>query len=99
MCGIIICGARPLAVAYLFIAFCVIIFIKVWDFTVIRDATRLVTGCADSELRVWEIKYKDRDTEQRSESIKTSAKRKKEDEDDDDDQPSEAGETENVCYW
>ena len=35
---------------------------QVWDFTIIKNETRLVTGCADSELRVWEIKYRDEST-------------------------------------
>ena len=28
---------------------------KVWGFTVAHDETRLITGCSDSELRVWKI--------------------------------------------
>ena len=30
---------------------------EVCDFVVIKDGTRLVTGSADSELRVWDIDY------------------------------------------
>ena len=30
---------------------------EVCDFVVIKDDTRLVTGSADSELRVWDIDY------------------------------------------
>ena len=26
-----------------------------WGFAVVQDETRLVTGCSDSELRVWKI--------------------------------------------
>ena len=30
-------------------------FSKVWGFAVFQDETRLITGCSDSELRVWKI--------------------------------------------
>ena len=36
--------------------------LQVWDFAIIKNESRLVTGCADSELRVWEIKYHDEKT-------------------------------------
>ena len=36
--------------------------LQVWDFAIIKNESRLVTGCADSELRVWEIKYLDENT-------------------------------------
>lgn len=32
---------------------------KVWGFTILKNETRLVTGSSDSELRVWEMKYKE----------------------------------------
>lgn len=33
-----------------------IIYVQVWGFTVAHDETRLITGCSDSELRVWKIR-------------------------------------------
>lgn len=40
---------------------------KVWGFTVVRDETKLITGCSDSELRVWKMSSIDRDTEESAE--------------------------------
>ena len=49
----------------------VVFYMQVWGFTVAHDETRLVTGCADSELRVWEINSNsESDAEQLSESSK-----------------------------
>ena len=28
---------------------------KVWGFAVVQEETRLITGCSDSELRMWKI--------------------------------------------
>ncbi|XP_046849685.1 WD repeat-containing protein 3-like [Xenia sp. Carnegie-2017] len=44
--------------------------IQVWGFVVVKNETRLITGCADSELRVWKIQYKDDRTERREETRK-----------------------------
>ena len=44
---------------------------EVYDFVVVKDDTRLVTGSADSELRVWDIHY---DTEVMSDDIWSTAK-------------------------
>ena len=45
--------------------------LKVWGFAVVQDETRLVTGCSDSELRVWKISSAENDT---SESTKDTEK-------------------------
>ena len=45
--------------------------LKVWAFAVVQDETRLVTGCSDSELRVWKISSAENDT---SESTKDTEK-------------------------
>ena len=34
-------------------------FLQVYDFVVVRNGQRLITGSADSELRVWDINYLD----------------------------------------
>ena len=45
--------------------------IKVWGFTVAHDETRLITGCSDSELRVWKISSSsESETEESGESNK-----------------------------
>ena len=44
--------------------------LKVWGFAVVQDETRLVTGCSDSELRVWKISYTENDTSESTEDIK-----------------------------
>ena len=33
--------------------------LQVWDFVIIGDDHRLVTGAGDSELRVWDIAFQD----------------------------------------
>ena len=45
--------------------------LKVWGFAVVQDETRLVTGCSDSELRVWKISSTENDT---NESTKDTEK-------------------------
>ena len=40
--------------------------LKVWGFAVVQDETRLVTGCSDSELRVWKISSAAKDTEKQN---------------------------------
>ena len=36
-----------------------LLFAQVWDIVLCNDDKRLITGSADSELRVWDITYKD----------------------------------------
>jgi WD40 repeat protein len=36
-----------------------LIWLQVYDFVVVRNGQRLITGSADSELRVWDIEYMD----------------------------------------
>ena len=45
--------------------------LKVWGFAVVQDETRLLTGCSDSELRVWKISSTENDT---NESTKDTEK-------------------------
>ena len=49
---------------------------QVWDCLVCNDDERLITGAADSELRVWDITYKDQG-EQDGEDGETLAKKAK----------------------
>ena len=43
--------------------------LKVWGFAVVQDETRLVTGCSDSELRVWKISSTENDTSESTRDI------------------------------
>lgn len=50
--------------------------LKVWGFAVVQDETRLVTGCSDSELRVWKISSTENDTSELTRDIeKQNSKR------------------------
>ena len=50
--------------------------LKVWGFAVVQDETRLVTGCSDSELRVWKISSTENDTSESTKDIeKQNSKR------------------------
>ena len=50
--------------------------LKVWGFAVVQDETRLVTGCSDSELRVWKISPTENDTSESTRDIdKQNSKR------------------------
>ena len=50
--------------------------LKVWGFAVVQDETRLVTGCSDSELRVWKISSTENDTSESTRDIeKQNSKR------------------------
>jgi len=42
----------------------ILLFVKVWGFVVVKDETRLITGCSDSELRVWRISGIEGDAEE-----------------------------------
>ena len=30
---------------------------EVWDFVLVSNQTRIITGCGDSQLRVWDLTY------------------------------------------
>lgn len=54
---------------------------QVWGFTIIKSETRLITGCGDSELRIWEIKYKDEsksDSEEKKRKLTTQSEHSEE---------------------
>lgn len=34
-------------------------FLKVWDFVLLKNDTRLISGSSDAELRVWSLRFKD----------------------------------------
>jgi len=34
---------------------CLIIYFQVWDFLLVKDDNRLITGSSDMDLRVWEL--------------------------------------------
>lgn len=76
--------------------------LKVWGFAVVQDETRLVTGCSDSELRVWKISSTENDTnESTRDTEKQNSKRSAKEAGLDDEAQEDAPEvsSNHLPYW
>ena len=67
---------------------------EVWSFSIFNDDNRLISGAGDSELKVWDITFKDDDPDKFNEKI-IQLKNSKKDYDDDDDDDDETADDEN----